>query len=53
MSLPALDPKAAQQRAWAAGDFSMFATTIVIVSERLCETVDLRAGQTGPRRGDR
>ena len=34
-----------QQGAWAAGDFSMFATTIVIVSERLCETVDLRAGQ--------
>ncbi len=34
-----------QQEAWAAGDFSMFATTIVIVSERLCETVDLRAGQ--------
>jgi SAM-dependent methyltransferase len=34
-----------QQGAWAARDFSMFATTIVIVSERLCETVDLRAGQ--------
>ena len=34
-----------QQGAWAAGDFSMFATTIVIVSERLCEAVDLRAGQ--------
>jgi SAM-dependent methyltransferase len=37
--------KERQQEAWAAGDFSMFATTIVIVSERLCETVDLRAGQ--------
>jgi SAM-dependent methyltransferase len=37
--------KAGQQRAWAAGDFSQFATTIVIVSERLCEAADLRAGQ--------
>jgi SAM-dependent methyltransferase len=37
--------KAGEQRAWAAGDFSRFATTIVIVSERLCEAVDLRAGQ--------
>jgi SAM-dependent methyltransferase len=34
-----------QQRAWGAGDFSRFATTIVIVSESLCEAVDLRAGQ--------
>lgn len=33
-----------QQEAWAAGDFSVFATTIVIVSETLCEAVDLRAG---------
>jgi SAM-dependent methyltransferase len=37
--------KAGQQRAWAAGDFSRFATTIVIVSERLCEAADLHAGQ--------
>jgi ubiquinone/menaquinone biosynthesis C-methylase UbiE len=37
--------KAGQQRAWAAGDFSQFATTIVIVSERLCEAADLHAGQ--------
>lgn len=37
--------KERQQEAWAAGDFSMFATTIVIVSESLCEAVDLRAGQ--------
>lgn len=37
--------KAGEQKAWAAGDFSRFATTIVIVSERLCEAVDLRAGQ--------
>jgi ubiquinone/menaquinone biosynthesis C-methylase UbiE len=37
--------KAGQQQAWAAGDFARFATTIVIVSESLCEAVDLRAGQ--------
>lgn len=37
--------KERQQELWAAGDFSMFATTIVIVSEMLCEAVDLRAGQ--------
>lgn len=37
--------KEQQQQAWSAGDFSMFATTIVIVSESLCEAVDLRAGQ--------
>ncbi|HEX9711083.1 MAG TPA: class I SAM-dependent methyltransferase [Actinomycetota bacterium] len=37
--------KEGQQAAWAAGDFSMFATTITIVSETLCETVDVRAGQ--------
>lgn len=39
------DIKERQQEAWAAGDFSMFASTIVIVSERLCEAVDVRAGQ--------
>jgi len=37
--------KERQQEAWSAGDFSRFASTIVIVSERLCESVDLRAGQ--------
>jgi SAM-dependent methyltransferase len=37
--------KERQQEAWAAGDFSMFAATIVIVSEQLGESVDLRAGQ--------
>jgi ubiquinone/menaquinone biosynthesis C-methylase UbiE len=37
--------KSGQRRAWAAGDFSRFATTIVVVSESLCEAVDLRAGQ--------
>jgi SAM-dependent methyltransferase len=49
-AMPAIDPdrgsiKTGQQQAWAAGDFSRFATTIVVVSESLCEAVDLRAGQ--------
>jgi SAM-dependent methyltransferase len=34
-----------QQRVWAAGDFSLVATPTTIVGERLCEAVDLRAGQ--------
>lgn len=34
-----------QRAAWAAGDFARFATTIQIVSESLCEAVDLRADQ--------
>jgi SAM-dependent methyltransferase len=34
-----------QQRIWAAGDFSMVATPTMIVGERLCESLDLRAGQ--------
>jgi SAM-dependent methyltransferase len=34
-----------QQRLWAAGDFSMVATSGTIVGECLCESVDLRAGQ--------
>ncbi|MGH2636716.1 MAG: class I SAM-dependent methyltransferase [Actinomycetota bacterium] len=34
-----------QRAAWAAGDFSRFATTILLVSESLCEAADLHAGQ--------
>jgi len=37
--------KQRQQQAWAAGDFSMVATTTTIVGELLCESVDVRAGQ--------
>jgi ubiquinone/menaquinone biosynthesis C-methylase UbiE len=37
--------KSRQQEQWTAGDFSMFATTIVIVSETLAENLELRAGQ--------
>lgn len=34
-----------QQHAWASGDYSMIAATLVPISERLCEAVDLHAGQ--------
>lgn len=34
-----------QQRVWGSGNPVRFATTIVLVSELLCEAVDLRAGQ--------
>jgi ubiquinone/menaquinone biosynthesis C-methylase UbiE len=37
--------KGRQQQMWSAGDFSKVATPIVIVGERLCEAVDLSAGQ--------
>jgi len=37
--------KQRQQQTWAAGDFSMVATKTVLVSELLCEAVDVRAGQ--------
>src|SRR5438477_12799138 len=33
------------KRAWSGGDATRFATTIVIVSEMLCESADFRAGQ--------
>ena len=38
--------KARQQQTWAAGDFSVIAWTTQIVSELLCEAVELRAGQS-------
>jgi len=34
-----------QQRIWSTGDFSRVARPTTIVGERLCESVDLRAGQ--------
>ncbi len=34
-----------QRELWASGDLTTFAARIVIVSELLCETVDLRAGE--------
>lgn len=41
--LPAL--KERQQQTWAAGDFSVCASASVLVSEWLCEAVELHAGQ--------
>ncbi len=37
--------KQKQQAAWAAGDYAVVGTTLQIVGERLCEAVDLRAGE--------
>jgi len=37
--------KARQRGVWASGDFAVIGTTLQIVGESLCETVDLRAGQ--------
>jgi ubiquinone/menaquinone biosynthesis C-methylase UbiE len=45
---PAPDLKAIkgkQQQTWASGDFAAVATTLPIVSELLCEAVDLHAGE--------
>jgi ubiquinone/menaquinone biosynthesis C-methylase UbiE len=37
--------KQRQQTTWAAGDYSVVGTTIQIVGERLCEAVDIKAGE--------
>ena len=37
--------KKRQQAAWSAGDYAVVGTTVQIVGERLCEAVDLRAGE--------
>ena len=37
--------KERQQRAWASGDYAIFGATLLIMSELLCEAVDLRPGQ--------
>src|SRR5215204_1341844 len=37
--------KGRQQQIWASGDYHVIASLIVPVSERLCDTVDLRAGE--------
>ncbi|MDQ4127853.1 MAG: class I SAM-dependent methyltransferase [Actinomycetota bacterium] len=34
-----------QRRAWASGDYAMFGTALLIMSELLCEAVDVRPGQ--------
>jgi SAM-dependent methyltransferase len=37
--------KKRQQRAWASGDYAVFGAALLIISELLCEAVDLRPGQ--------
>jgi SAM-dependent methyltransferase len=37
--------KERQRRAWASGDYAVFGATLLIMSELLCEAVDLRPGQ--------
>ncbi len=37
--------KERQQKAWASGDYAKFGATLLIMSELLCEAVDLRPGQ--------
>ncbi len=37
--------KARQQQSWSTGDYSVIGATLIVISEELCEAVDLRAGQ--------
>src|SRR5690242_5350336 len=37
--------KARQQAAWSSGDYAVVGTTLQIVGEQLCETLDVRAGE--------
>ena len=37
--------KQRQQATWATGDYTVIGTTLQIVGERLCEAIDLRAGE--------
>jgi len=37
--------KSKQRAAWTAGDYSVVGSTLQIVGERLCETLDVRSGQ--------
>ena len=38
--------KARQHASWSSGDYAIVGTTLQIVGEQLCESLDLRAGQT-------
>ena len=37
--------KTRQRAAWSSGDYAIVGTTLQIVGEELCETLDVRAGQ--------
>ena len=43
-ALQASGAKSRQREIWASGDYALIGTTLQIVGERLCEYVDLRAG---------
>ena len=50
MSVSAQQPdlraiKGRQQQTWGSGDYHVIASLIVPISERLCEAIDLRAGE--------
>src|SRR5690242_20055963 len=38
--------KVRQQKSWSTGDYSVIGATLVVISEELCEAVDLHAGQS-------
>src|SRR6516225_8520631 len=38
--------KARQHGAWSSGDYAIVGTTLQIVGEELCESLDVRAGQS-------
>jgi ubiquinone/menaquinone biosynthesis C-methylase UbiE len=51
LAIPAVAPdlatiKTRQQAAWSSGDYAIVGSTLQIVGEQLCESLDLRAGQT-------
>ncbi len=37
--------KGRQQKAWSSGDYTMFGAAFLIISELLCEAVNLRSDQ--------
>ena len=46
LELPnASEIKTRQQATWASGDYAVIGTTLQIVGERLCEAIDLKAGE--------
>ena len=38
--------KARQQKSWSTGDYAVIGATLIVISEELCEAVDLHAGQS-------
>ncbi len=38
--------KARQQKSWSSGDYAIIGATLIVISEELCEAVDLHAGQS-------